>query len=184
MSLSIQQQIANWTAAAEGLHGDVSNAELESLGKEIAANAESLWEYHKLIEVDAARLLEKSREYAEASKLQKNKSERVKEYLKYALKSNGFTKFKAGALQFSISEARKAVAARPATEADFYAHPSWVKPSLSWAGSPTMEIWNDHPDFVRPEFAWDVAKLKAEGKDELLEYETSTRLTVKIARET
>lgn len=182
--MNIHEQIKLFSEASDGLRTDVSNAELEQLGKDIAANAEELWTYHKLIEADAARLSEKAKEYAEAARLQKNKAERVKEYIKYALKTNGFTKFKAGALQFSLSEARKAVAKRPATETDFYTNPELLNVKFSWKQNPNYQMWEELPDFVAPEFTWDVAKLKAEGKEELIDYEITTRLTVKISRET
>jgi hypothetical protein len=180
---SLQEQISKFAEAADGLRDDVSNAELEELAKDIGNHAESIWQYHLLIAADAERLYAKAKEYSEAARLQKNKSDRCKEFLKYALKSNGFTKAKFGDIAISISEAKKAVAKRPATETDFYAYPELVKPSFSWKKPPSWQLWEELPDFVEPEFTWDVAQLKSEGKDELLDYEVTTRMTVKINRE-
>jgi hypothetical protein len=181
--MTIHEQIKNFADAAEGLRGEISQEEMAAMATDIANTGGKLWEYHNMIEEDALRLKVKADGYYRAADLQKKKAHAVKNYLKFALKSNGFTKLKVDDFQITLSEIRKAVPKRVATEQDFYAHPTWVKPSLSWASTPTMEQWNDHPDLVKPEFAWDVAKLKSEGKEELLEYEVSTRLTVKIARE-
>lgn len=183
MPLSIHEQIQKYSEAADGLRTDVSNAELEQLGKDIATHAEALWEYHKLIDADAVRLAEKAKEYAEAAKFQKTKSERIKEHLKYALKSNGFTKFKAGALQFTISETSRFVAKRPATENDFYTQPDFVSPKFSWKEKPNLQLWEELPDFVSVGFDWDIDKLQAAGKADLLEYDPITKLRVTVARE-
>lgn len=184
MSLSLQQQIQLWSSAAEGLRDDVSTAELEALGKDIGSHAEAIWDYHLLITADAERLSAKAKEYAEAAKLQKNKAERTKDFLKYCLKSNGFTKLKAGAVSISLSEAKKAVAKRPATPEDFFTRPDLVKPKFTWSIEPTAMLWSDHPEWVSPHFEFDVAALKAAGRDELIEYEVTTRMSVKIMRET
>ena len=183
MPLSLHEQLSKFAEAADGLRDDVSNAELEQLGKEIDKHAADIWAYHKLIEADAERLYAKAKELSEAAKTQKNKSDRVKEYLRYTLKVNGFTKFKAGDLQFSISESKKAVAKRPATETDFYSMPDLINPKFTWTYEPTVNDWVTNQEKVTPHFEWDLKTLKTMGREDLIDYETTTKLTVKIAKE-
>ncbi len=181
--MNIQEQIRNFAEAAEGLRGEISQEEMAAMSTDIAKTGGKLWEYHNMIEEDALRLKVKADGYYRAADLQKKKAHAVKDYLKFALKSNGFTKLKVDDFQITLSEIRKAVPKRVATETDFYAMPDLVGVKFGWTKPPSIQLWEELPDFVAPEFAWDVAKLKAEGKEELLEYEVSTRLTVKIAKE-
>ncbi len=181
--LSIHEQIQKWSEAADGLQGEIPQAELDAMTKDIGSHAEELWTYHELIAADAERLSEKAKEYSEAARMQKKKSERVKDYLKFALKSNGFTKAKFGAVRMALSITPKNVEKRPATETDFYAMPEFTTVKFSWTKPPSIQLWEEWPDFVAPEFAWDIAKLEAAGKNELLEPKDIVKLRVTIAKE-
>lgn len=182
-NLSIVEKIRLFSEAAENLLDEIPPEEIEALSKDIATSAEHIWEYIGLLETDAQRLSTIAMKHAEVAAKQKKKAARLKDLLKYALKSNGFTKLKVGTVQMSLVEARKAVPKRPANENDFYAMPAFINVKFGWKREPDVSTWDLLPDFVEPAFTWDLKKLKEAGKDSLIEYEISDRLTVKIGKE-
>jgi len=179
---SIQEQIAAFSAAAEGLSGEISKEELDKLGKNIGKNAGLLWDYHEMILADAARLKVTADKYSKAAKVQANKAERTKDFLKHALKSNGFTRLTFGDTEINLGEANKPVPARPATDADFAATPELLIPSFSWKGEPTIDQYFEMPALVDVAYEWDMPALKKSGKKELLATETTYKLRVKISK--
>lgn len=179
MSLSLIQKIKIWSDAAEGIREPIDDADLDSMARDLEAHIGEIYEYAEAVAEDAERLKAKANAFYDAAKLQEKKHERIKGFLKYAMQLNGFTKLKFGDLQMSLTEAKKAGPARPATELDFNNYPELVKPKLAWKSAPTGMQWMTYPDLVEAEFAWDLAKLKTE-KPELIEYETQLRLAVKV----
>lgn len=179
---SIQEQIAAFSAAAEGLSGEISKEEMEKLGKNIAKNAGLLWDYHEMILADSERLKAIADKYSKAAKVQANKAERTKDFLKIALKSNGFTRLTFGDTEINLGEANKIVAARPATDADFLTMPELLRPSFSWKGEPTIDQYFELPALVDVAYEWDMPALKAAKKPELLGTETTYKLRVKISK--
>lgn len=183
MSLSLQEQLKLFSEAADGIRDDVSEAELQELAKNIETNAADLWRYHEIVDEDSKRLYAKAAEYSKAALQQKNKAARIKDFLKFALKQGGFTKAKFGDVKMTLSESRKAVAKRPATDADFYTMPDLCTVEFGWSAKPTLQEWTQYPHLVEPQFDFDVAALKAAGRDDLIDYQVTERLTVSIAKE-
>lgn len=182
-NLPIHEKIKKFAEAAENLLDEISPEELTELSKDIESSAENIWQYVQLLEADATRLSNIAMLHAETAAKQKKKAARLKDYLKFALKSNGFSKLKAGAIQMSLVERRKAFAKRPALDTDFFASPDFMSVKFAWKSEPTMLTWQDLPEFVIPEFTWDVKKLKAAGKEGMLDYEITDALTVGISKE-
>lgn len=183
MPLSLHEQLKLFSEAADGIRSDISQAELDELAKDIEKNAADIWRYHEIVAEDSRSLYARAAELTKAAQQQKNKSDRLKSFLKYALRQGGFTKAKFGDLRMSISTTKKAHAKRPATDADFYANPDLCTVTFDWTTKPTIEEWTQYPHLVEPEFSFDVDALKKAGRDDLLEYETTERLTVSIAKE-
>jgi hypothetical protein len=183
MPLSLHEQLKMFSEAADGLRDDITEEELAELAKDIENNASALWSYYNVITEDADRLRARAEQYAEAARQQRNKAARVKDALKYALKVSGFTRAKFGDMKMVLSETRKPKPKRPATEADFYNAPELCHVKFNWAGIPTFEDWTSYPSLVEPHFEFDVKALKEAGREDLLDYDVTERLTVTIAKE-
>lgn len=183
MPLSLQEQLRIFSEASDGLREDVTDEELQELAKDIETKAADIWRYHELVVADSERLYAKAAELSAAARQQKNKAERIKSFLKFALRQGGFTKARFGDIRMALSTSKKAVAKRPATDADFFTNPDICTVKFRWHADPVMDDWSNYPHLVDPEFSFDVAALKKAGREDLLDYETTERLTVSVAKE-
>jgi len=180
--MSLIEQLRNFSDASDGLLGDISNEELTVLTDDLNANLSRIWEYIETIDADAERLGAKAKAYADSARVQKNKSARLRDFIKYALRSNGFTKFKSGDLRFSIAAIKKQVPKRPATADDWWSLGEAVDVGYSWKRLPVVDDFIDDPESVHVDYSFNVEKLKELKRDDLLETQVSERLTVKLEK--
>jgi len=181
-SMKLHEQLKLFSDAADGIRSDVSNGELKSLTENIKEHIDDIIAYLDIIEDDALALRAKAKAYSTAAKQQENKHERIKDYVKFALKSQGFTKFATELHKISLSTSQKAFAKRPPTKDDAWQMPELVKTDLEWKTPPTYEFAEDFPDMIEMIFSWDLDKLKTSGKIDLLDYETTDRLTIGVPK--
>ena len=184
MATSIAEKIKLFVDAAESLQDDIDPDELANLAKDIKESAGKIWDYMKLIEDDAARLKTIALKHADLAAQQTKKAKRLKDYLKYALKSNGFTKLTVDGMKITMSETKKYFAKRPATMEDILLHEGFVTTAARFSGEykPTISDAIDHPYFFDITYDWDVDALKTAEKTELLEVKTIDTIRVTIEK--
>jgi hypothetical protein len=176
------EQLRKFSEAAEGLREDISEDELSILTTNIKDHIDDILEYVDAVEDDAQRLKMLAKKYSDAARTQENKALRIKEHVKFALKSQGFTKFSTEKNRITLSSIEKIVPRRPATIDDALLHPTVVIPSLKWKGEPPLTIVDQYPDLVEFDYSWDIVKLKESGIPSLIETKTIDRLTVGVAK--
>ena len=184
MATSIAEKIKAFADAAENLLDEISPEEMAELSKDIKESAGKIWEFVKLLEDDAQRLSKIAMAHSEIAAKQKKKAARLKDYLKFALKSNGFTKLAVDGMKISLSETKKLSPKRPATQEDMLNFEGLVTTFASFNAEykPTVLDAIDSPERFSINYDWDLAALKASGKDELLEIKTIDTIRVTIEK--
>jgi len=179
---NLLEQLKQFADACENIREDIPPEELAAITKDVAKNIDEILEYIDIVERDAEYLRERARKYADAAKQQENKAKRIHDYVKFALKSQGFKRFKTERNQITLSESTKIIPNRLPTFDDYWNNPDLIKVDLEWARKPNYEEWVERPADITPIYEWKMDEVEKAGRDDLMDYKITDRLLVKVAK--